>query len=87
MEDWEDNQWQEEEDWDENHWDDDDDAETVPCPECGEEVYEEAEQCPYCGQYIVHSGRGYVWSGRPTWWIVLGILGILAVIFGLTMQF
>ncbi len=31
---------------------DDDENETVNCPECGEEVYEDSEQCPWCGQYI-----------------------------------
>ena len=57
---------------------DDDSSETVPCPDCRAEIYEAAEQCPYCGNYVVH--RSDVWSGRSRWWIVLGLLGILAVI-------
>lgn len=78
-----------EETWDDEYdeWDDgyDEDEEeddyTVECPECGADVYDDVDQCPACGNYIVHSTS--VWSGRPTWWIVLGILGILAMIFAL----
>ena len=58
---------------------DDDEAETVECPECGCDVYEDAEQCPACGSYIVHS-HAYLWKNRPLWWIVLGAIGIAAVI-------
>lgn len=57
---------------------DDDLCETVRCAQCGAEVYEDAVRCPACGTYITH--RSSVWSGRPVWWIVLGLLGILAVI-------
>ena len=32
--------------------DDDDDAETIPCPYCGKDVYEQAELCPHCGSYL-----------------------------------
>lgn len=33
---------------------DDDEWETVPCPNCGRDVAEEAEMCPHCGEFIVH---------------------------------
>lgn len=57
---------------------DDDFSETLPCPQCGNEVYEDAVRCPHCGTYITHGTN--VWSQRPAWWIVLGLLGVLAVI-------
>ncbi|TWT29240.1 hypothetical protein KOR34_52950 [Posidoniimonas corsicana] len=57
---------------------DDDEAELVDCPACGAPVYEEAERCPVCGEYITHSTSP--WSGRPTWWVALGLAGILAMI-------
>ena len=57
---------------------DDELTETAPCPRCGAEMYEDAVQCPACGSYVTHTTN--VWSGRPAWWIVLGLLGILAVI-------
>ena len=61
-------------DWDEGE----DESDVVPCPECGAEVYEDAEQCPACGQYIVHGTSP--WRGRPRWWILLGLAGIAAVL-------
>ena len=82
-----------EDDWYDEGWNDeyqDDEAhdltaesETVECPECGADVYEDTERCPVCGNYIVHSSSGYLWNDRPTWWIVIGFLGILAVVVAL----
>ncbi len=57
---------------------DDDLSETVPCQECGAEVYEDAVRCPSCGNYLTH--QNHLWSRRPTWWIILGLLGILGAI-------
>jgi hypothetical protein len=57
---------------------DDDPTETVPCPSCGADVYEDAEQCPYCGTYI--TSQTSPWAGRSVWWIVLAVLGLLATI-------
>lgn len=65
-----------------DHWDDDDSTETIRCPHCAADVYEDAEQCPVCGEYIMPSTS--VWADRPWWWIVLGIAGILAVIVALS---
>jgi hypothetical protein len=60
-------------------WEDDDsDTLTVACPKCGMDVYEDAEQCPLCGEWMTRSLRG--WEGKPAWWIVLGLLGIGAVL-------
>ena len=59
-------------------FDDDEATLTCPCPECGAVVYEDAVQCPVCGNYITHQTN--VWLGRPAWWIVLGVLGVAAAI-------
>lgn len=61
---------------------DDDPLDLLPCPHCGAEIYEEAPQCPACGNYVVHQSN--VWMGRSLWWIVLGLLGIVAVILALS---
>lgn len=61
------------------------DAATLPCPSCGTEIDEEAVRCPHCGSYVTHTAS--IWSGRSAWWIVLGILGILAVILSLCIGF
>jgi hypothetical protein len=58
--------------------DEDDDTRTTTCTDCGADVYEDAPQCPVCGEYITPGG-GSLWQGRPGWWIVLGLLGIIAV--------
>ncbi len=50
---------------------------TTPCPACGIEIYEDAERCPHCGEYVVHGHSP--WSGRPLWWIVLGLAGMAAL--------
>ena len=63
------------EEWDEA---DDDAAEMAPCPACGESIYEDAEQCPCCGQYITHSTSAL--AGRPIWFCALGLAGAVAVI-------
>lgn len=55
-----------------------DESDTFPCPECGEDIYEDTPSCPYCGQYVTFPTRS--WSGRSAAWIVIGMLGILAVI-------
>ena len=73
--------WDDGSDWDGGEDDDLDRSETVSCPSCGVDVYEDAEQCPSCGEWITsfHSP----WQGRSTWWIVLGILGVAATILAL----
>ena len=64
---------------------DDEDTDTVTCPECDADVYEDADQCPVCGEYLIPDTR--VWSGKPNWWIALGILGIAALTVALILGF
>jgi|GEM_PF-1056052 len=66
---------------------DDDDALaacTVPCPSCGEEIHEDSERCPVCGDYVVFSRRP--WSHKPVWLrriaitlLILALAGFLAI--------
>ena len=83
--DWDNGDW-DEGDWDDDDWPDDDDGETLtfPCPNCRAEIYEDAEQCPHCGEYVEGRSTSAVWAGRPGWWILLGGLGIVATIIALT---
>ena len=62
---------------------DDSDIETVECPECHRQVYEEAEQCPYCGHFITHDTR--VWAGKPWWWVAIALAGIVGLIWVLAL--
>ena len=75
------------EDWPDDDGSDDDGHDdgaslTVSCPACKADIYEDAEQCPYCGEYVVRSSN--IWNGKPVWWIVVGGLGIIATVFALT---
>ncbi len=54
-------------------------SETCPCPNCGAEIYEDTDQCPVCGQYITPGGQN-LWANRSAWWVLLGLLGIGAVL-------
>ena len=59
-------------------WNEDDASETMACPVCGADVYEDALRCPSCGEYITHSTSFF--AGRPWWWTALDIAGVIAVI-------
>ncbi len=68
--------------YDDYDCDEDDTNDVRPCPACGAEIYEDSLRCPVCGDYITFGSLG-PWSGRPLWWIVLGALGVAALIVAL----
>ena len=68
-------------------------ADLSPCPNCSVPVWEDAEHCPHCGEWITRSGLsprtsskpymrfGY-WAARTlvlNWlfWLAMGVLAIL----------
>ncbi len=60
-----------------------DGADTVPCPACGMEVYEDADRCPSCGNWVTlrHGGarrRGGLW-----WLVVLAAIAAMLVAYGI----
>lgn len=67
--------WDEEADWP----DSDVESDTVRCPECGAEIYEDVELCPRCGFYV-EGASDHSLADRPRWFVVLGVLGILATL-------
>ena len=71
--------------WSDPDLGDDDESEVMACPECGEQVYEFTDQCPYCRQYISFSTHtNNVWRGRSLWWILLASLGIIGFLLTLS---
>jgi zinc-ribbon domain len=63
---------------DDEDWDDDPDEEsTVPCPHCREPVYDDTELCPNCGQYLSIEDSPH----RKPWWVVLGVVVCLMMVF------
>ena len=76
------------EDYDDDYYDDDEDLEDEPygwyeCPLCGSEVYEDANLCTECDEYMtpVLVTRSDM---KPMWYIFLGTAGILAVVLTLS---
>jgi hypothetical protein len=55
---------------------DDDGDETAPCPYCRRAVYDDAEQCPYCGNYL---SREDAPRHHPWWWVVGVLLSLVVV--------
>ncbi len=63
---------------DEDDFGDDEGGETVPCPYCGADVYEDAERCPSCGKYISREDA----PSRVPLWIKLTALVCIVVAVG-----
>ena len=64
---------------DENAVEDADDETVITCLHCGEDVFDDAEQCPACGSWIVRDRRASL-AGKPSWFVVLGLVGVLLAI-------
>jgi uncharacterized paraquat-inducible protein A len=75
----------EDDDWDDPDADEfsapgygsDNDTETVTCPYCHEEVYEDTVRCPRCENYLSKEDAP---PARQPWWIVIGILAVLGIV-------
>jgi hypothetical protein len=58
--------------------DEEEDDTTMPCPYCKEPVYEDAERCPHCENYLSLEDAP---SHHP-WWLVLGVIVCLIIALG-----
>lgn len=56
----------------------DDGDDSVPCPACGCDVYEDADQCVHCGEWIIPSATGA--AGLHWVWIAAAVLAAGAMI-------
>ena len=54
---------------------DEQDDTTVPCPNCGQGIFDDSEQCPHCRQYI---SAADLKKQLPTWVVVLIVLTIVS---------
>jgi len=52
--------------------DDDDEVlgSIVPCPNCGRGIFEDAQQCPACHQWIIRTNS---WRSSPKWYVRGGL--------------
>ena len=55
----------------------DDDSAVLPCPSCGQEVYEDAQQCPHCGAWITPLATE---SAQPSWVRMVGAIVAVSVL-------
>ncbi|MFQ5490164.1 MAG: hypothetical protein ACE5GE_05520 [Phycisphaerae bacterium] len=70
-------------DWSGEGYDDEDDGapEMLACPACGAMVYEETQQCPQCGDWIVpHAAAA---RRKSPLWIVAAVLALAGMLFWL----
>lgn len=72
------------EDWIDDEPEDDQD-ETIICPECGAEIFDDVDVCPVCLHAIIRDTSP--WSGKSVGWIIFGILGIIATLIATVMLF
>jgi hypothetical protein len=67
------------EDLDDDDWpDDEDDEPTIPCPHCRREIHEDSQRCPYCELYISKEDAP---PDRKPWWIIIGVIVCLYVVY------
>jgi hypothetical protein len=52
---------------------------TVPCPYCKRDIYDDAERCPYCENYITEEDTPP--SPRKPWWLILGVLACMYAVY------
>lgn len=77
-------EWDDEEDDLVDDGDDGDDEEepTIHCPYCRAEIWEEAPQCPECGEYLSLEDRQARHEWRPRWIILTAILLLMLIALG-----
>lgn len=67
------------EDWPDDDWpDEDEDEPTEPCPYCEQEIHEDAQRCPQCGNYL--SAEDSPAPPKP-WWVVVGTVACLYAVY------
>jgi len=66
-------------DWYDEEPDDASDDDLLPCPECGAEIFDDAEQCPHCGWYVTPF-RTRVDSRRQ--WVAIVLLVLMSLSIG-----
>jgi hypothetical protein len=57
--------------------DEDDEEPTIPCPYCRREIHEDSQRCPYCERYVSQEDA----PSRKPWWIIIGVVACLYVVY------
>ena len=56
-------------------------TDTITCPSCGARIYEETQQCPHCGDWVVP--RVTMGRRRPVFLAIVLLMVLLILIFAL----
>jgi predicted nucleic acid-binding Zn ribbon protein len=56
---------------------DSDIVDTLPCPYCGKPVYDGAEQCPRCGNYLSAEERPV--QKKPLWIVIAAVVCLIII--------
>ena len=64
--------------------DDDPEGDQLPCPSCGNMIFDDTDRCPHCGDWVMPlaaaaSSRGGIW----VWWTALILAVVLTLTWGL----
>jgi predicted nucleic acid-binding Zn ribbon protein len=76
----------EEDDFDDASWDADDaeddaDGDVLTCPYCGAAIYDDAVQCPQCGEYLSRTERPTV--NQPAWVVITAAILLAGLLFAI----
>ena len=68
--------------WDDavDEFDEDAQADTLPCPDCGEEVYDDTDRCPHCGQWIMPLAAVSSRPSRALTWVVIVMIVLMVIL-------
>ncbi len=72
-----DDEWSEPENFDDDSADAE--ADESPCPACGRSIYDDAEKCPYCGEWITPPGAAETRS-RSWFWPILVVFLVVVIL-------
>jgi hypothetical protein len=71
--------------WNEEFEDTDDQVDTIACSNCRVEIYDEAEQCPHCGEYVSLATSPF--AAKPFWVRCLMVMIIIFLIAAFVLPF
>ncbi len=73
-----DEEWSDDEQFDDDP--DDAESETVACPVCRRSVYEDAEKCPHCGEWITPASTAEHRSRTWRWPVLIALLIVMILV-------
>ena len=47
----------------------------IPCPKCARMIYEQSQQCPQCGEWVLARS-----SGLAVGWLFIAVLALIAFV-------